>query len=196
MIRETLNEKLVELRSIRQRIKAERRFVIEEEDNLSDAERAQILLQSVAQEIQQEVHSRIAGVVSRSLEAIFDDRAYEFQIIFDKKRGRTEARLAFVRDGLVLDNPAEEVGGGVIDVAAFALRLACLSLIRPPVRKVLILDEPFAKIRGIAYRRRVRDLLTQLSEEMGIQIILNVDIESYPEFELGKVVEVRPSDSA
>lgn len=150
---------------------------------------AQAAFQYVAQSIQKEVHKRIAGVVTRCLALVFDD-PYEFNIQFDRKRGRTEAVFQFIRGGVTLENPLREVGGGVIDVAAFALRLSALLLSRPPLTRVLVLDEPFSKIRGIENRERVRSMVMQLSEELGVQFIINIDIDAYPEFELGKVVKL------
>lgn len=77
-----------------------------------------------------------------------------------------------------------------MEVTAFALRLSALIMARPPLRKVLILDEPFKCVRGRKYRSRVRDLIVELSRELGVQFIINIDVESYPEFKLGKVIEL------
>lgn len=154
-----------------------------------EAGEAQRILQAVAQAVQQEVHTRIACVVSRCLAAVFDD-PYEFRIAFDQKRGRTEARLILERRGVEFDDPVNQVGGGVVDVAALALRLACLMLARPLARRLLVLDEPFKNVRGAAYKARVRDMLTGLAEELGVQFILNIDLDVYPEFALGTVVRL------
>lgn len=131
---------------------------------------AQQIVQQVAQEVQNVVHRRISGIVTRCLAAVFDDQAYEFRIDVDIKRGRTEARMLFVRDGVEVD-PLTASGGGVVDVASFALRLAALCLSRPPRRKLLVLDEPFRFVSA-GYRDKVRDLLLVLSEELEVQIIM------------------------
>lgn len=130
---------------------------------------AQSALQTVAAGVQQQAHDQIARVVSRCLEAIFDD-PYELHIQFERKRGKTEATLSFQRDGQGLD-PTTAAGGGVVDVAAFALRLAALVLERPCRRKLLILDEPFRFISR-DYAGRVRDLLAALSKEMKVQFVI------------------------
>lgn len=173
-----------------------RTSLVEAEDELDEAEdeliatrAAQGVLQSIAETIQQKASSKIAQIVTRCLSAVFDD-PYAFRIVCEQKRGKTEARLVFVRDGHELDNPEFDVGGGCIDVAAFALRLASLLLSRPPTRRLLVLDEPFKCIRGKDNRQRVRSLLVALAEEFDVQFILNVDIDAYPEFCLGKVVEL------
>lgn len=145
---------------------------------------AQDILQHLAQAVQQEAHSRISKVVSNCLEAVFDD-PYQFHIDFDRKRGKTDARLRFTRRGLEVD-PMTASGGGMIDVAAFALRVACLVLHRPKLSPVVILDEPF-KFVSEHYRDNVRSMLEQLSEDMGLQIIMVTHIR---ELETGNVIEL------
>lgn len=160
------------------------------ERSLENHKEAQAITQNIAREMQQQVHMRVSKIVTRCLAAVFRDNPYEFAIDFDCKRGKTEAKLVFLRDGMELDNPIEEVGGGVIDVAALALRLSCILLSRPRRRRLLVLDEPLKNVRGKQNRKNVRSLLEALSEEMGVQIILNVDMDSYPEFVLGDVLEM------
>jgi translation initiation factor RLI1 len=117
---------------------------------------------------------------------VFED-PYEFKIEFEKKRGKTEAVLQFVRNGIVFDEPMSEVGGGVIDVASLALRLACVLIHRPAPRRVFILDEPWSYIRGQENKRRTRTLLKILADEFDVQWIINTDIDVY---RMGSVIEM------
>jgi DNA repair exonuclease SbcCD ATPase subunit len=156
----------------------------EADRSVSDSQEAQGIIQAVAQQVQQAAHDRIASVVSRCLEAVFDE-PYEFRIEFERKRGRTEARLEFVRNGTAMD-PMTASGGGVVDVAAFALRISSLMLARPPLRRLVVLDEPF-KFVSEEYRENVKELLEQLAEEMGIQFLMVTHIR---ELECGKVVRL------
>jgi hypothetical protein len=117
---------------------------------------------------------------------VFDD-PYEFNIRFEKKRGKTEAVLEFTRDGEVYSDPLNEVGGGVVDVATLALRLACVMVSRPAMRRTFVLDEPWSNVRGRDNRKRTRQVLSVLAEEFGVQWILNTDI---PDYCLGKIVEM------
>lgn len=146
---------------------------------------AQRIVQHLASEVQNQVHGRISQIVSRCLTAVFVEDPYEFQIEFEIKRGKTEAKLQFVRDGVVVD-PLTASGGGVVDVASFALRLAALVLTKPPRRKLLVLDEPFRFVSA-DYRDRVRQLLLRLSEELGLQIIM---VTHDPALQVGNVVEI------
>lgn len=167
------------------------RQVQEEKNALDKAERlllatteAQHLIQAVAQSVQRRAHKKIASIVSHCLEAVFQE-PYKFEIVFERKRGRTEARLIFKRGELEVD-PLTASGGGVVDIAAFALRLACLTLSQPRGRRLLVLDEPFRFVSA-EYRPRVVDLLEALSTDLDVQFIL---VTHSPDFQIGKVVKL------
>jgi len=165
-------------------LKAARTAVNTTEEAFQDADEAQQIVQAVAETIQEEAHDRIAGVVTRCLAAVFEE-PYEFKIQFERIRGRTEARLQFVRDGMAI-NPIDSSGGGVVDVAAFALRVSCLMLARPAVRRVIILDEPF---RFVSADRRglVRAMLEGLSADLKIQMII---VTHMPEIQCGTIIDL------
>lgn len=148
--------------------------------------KAQVLVQEVASKVQASAHEQIAGVVSRCLEAVFGEEAYTFKIHFDSKRGKTEARLVFVRDGLEVD-PCDASGGGAVDVAALALRLACMVLARPRRRRLLVVDEPLKHLNGREYQERVGTLIETLARETGVQFIIVSDDDW---LKVGHVVEL------
>lgn len=182
--RKIVSKKKAALDLVRMRYRQEKEALNTVEEQVIATQEAQELTQQVAQQVQEQAHAQIAEVVSRSLEAIFDD-AYEFRILFEKKRGKTEARLVFIRDGKEID-PMTASGGGVVDVAAFALRLSCLMLSRPPLRRLLILDEPF-KFVSEQYRDRIRILLETLAKEMNVQFLMVTHID---QLRAGKIVEL------
>jgi len=161
-----------------------RQAVVDGEEELDATEEAQRVTQAIAETIQEEAHNRIAGVVTRCLATVFDE-PYEFRIRFERARGRTEANLVFVREGLEV-NPLDASGGGVVDVAAFALRLSALMLSRPARRRVVILDEPF-KFVSAGYRDRVRAMLESLAPDLEVQFIFVTHID---ELRCGHIVEV------
>jgi hypothetical protein len=184
--RQQINEKLQQRKLLESSLQREQQALSEADLGVQAVVEAQEIVQRLAQTIQQRIHRQIASIVSRCLTAVFDD-PYTFSIRFDRKRSKTEATMVFSRDGKELESPLEEVGGGVVELAAFGLRLACLLISQPPGRRMLILDEPFKSVRGTEYRSRVRQLLIGLSEELGIQILLNTDLES---FQLGTIIEL------
>lgn len=141
--------------------------------------------QNVASKIQEQAHSRIFAIVSKCLTAVFED-PYEFEMLFESKRGKTEARIVFLRAGQVIEDPINAAGGGVIDVAAFALRLSSILLSNNGIRKVLILDEPFRYLSR-EYRPKVAQMLEEMAKGYGVQIIM---VTHFSEFEIGEVVRL------
>lgn len=181
-----LDDKRIAYHLAKSNFEQEKQTLEQAKGKLRSAETARELVQEVAQKLQQAVHSQIAGIVSLGLKTVFSE-PYNFKINFEKKRGRTEARLIFERDGLELD-PISAAGGGVIDVAAFTLRVACLSLSKPALRPILILDEPFKNVsKTKGYLDQIPLLLEKLAEEMGLQIIMVTHIE---ELKVGKVIDL------
>ena len=142
--------------------------------------------QAVAQTIQQQAHAQIAGVVTKCLHSVFTEDTYDCQIRFDQKRGKTEAHLLLVKNGEVIENPTDEDSGGVINVAAFVLRIACIVATKPRQRRFIVMDEPFHHVSK-KYRPAVRDMLYQLAKDFGVQFLL---VTHEPEFMIGKVIEL------
>lgn len=184
-LRKIVNRKLHTYESARERVGIETAALDAAKAKQVHLRVAISMAQEVAQIVQAEAHRKIADVVSRSLETVFGEDAYVFKINFEQKRGRTEAVLVFERNGMEVD-PMTAAGGGVVDLASFALRLSCLMLARPPLRRLLVLDEPL-KFISKDYRPMVRTLVEQLASELGIQVILITHSE---EFIMGKVIEL------
>lgn len=129
-------------------------------------EEAQALFQQVAKDTQEQIRFHLEDIVNLALETVFPSR-YQFKIIFEIKRNKTEARLALLDDGHEID-PMYSNGGGVTDILSFALRIALLVISKN--RKLLILDEPF-KFISADLKEQAFGILKKLSEELGIQII-------------------------
>lgn len=151
---------------------------------MADALADQKAMQEIAAALQETAHRQVAAVVTRCLQAVFGP-SLEFRIVFEQKRGKTEARLFVVRDGMLLD-PLEEEGGGVVDVAAMALRLVAVVLSRPRRRRLLLLDEPMKHLSR-DHRPAIIELLQALAEELDFQIVMTTHA---PELAFGKVVRI------
>jgi len=151
---------------------------------LKRAEEALGIVQVVSQAIQEMAHKKISDVVSTCLSSVFDD-PYQFKIVFERKRGRTEALLRFSRRDVDAD-PLHSCGGGAVDVAAFGLRASCLMLRRPRLSRVLVIDEGF-KFVSAQYREPVREMLEEISKDLGVQII---QVTHSPEYETGHIFEL------
>jgi DNA repair exonuclease SbcCD ATPase subunit len=172
------------LAALKAAIKREKEEIKKAAKASQDAIHAQTTLQRIAQGVQRQAHKRICDVVSSCLSIVFD-KPYAFHIEFERKRGKTEAKLLFLRDGLEVD-PISSSGGGMIDVAAFALRVACLVLHRPRLSKLLVLDEPFRFVSS-QFQDNVRQMLEELSKDMKIQIVM---VTHNPNLATGKIVNI------
>lgn len=132
-------------------------------------EQAQVIIQTVAKRTQDEIRFHISDLVSLALGAIFDD-PYTLDLEFVIKRGKTEAEINFQRDGQRVP-PLYGSGGGPVDVAAFALRVALWSLGNPKTRNIILLDEPF-RFLSRDLQPKASLLLKQLSERLDLQFTM------------------------
>ena len=132
-------------------------------------EQAHVLVLSVAKDTQEQLVYHISDLCSLANSAVFDN-PYRVRLSFESKRGRTEARVVFCRDGNEMD-PEDSSGGGTVDVAAFALRVALWSLQRERTRPVFILDEPF-RFLSARFQSRACAMLREISRQLKVQIIM------------------------
>ncbi|MDD4429193.1 MAG: hypothetical protein PHG64_12510 [Paludibacter sp.] len=133
-------------------------------------EQAKTILRDVGLKTQQQLQYHISGIVSLALDAVLQDDPYEFKVEFIQRRNKTECDLYFERDGNRVD-PLMAAGGGAVDVASFALRIASWSMQRPRTRAVIVMDEPFRFLSN-NYQEKASAMLKDLSEKLGIQFII------------------------
>jgi len=131
-------------------------------------EQAREILRTVGLKTQQQLQFHISEITSLALEAVFDD-PYELVAEFVERRNKTECDLYFVRDSRV--DPLTASGGGAVDVASFALRVASWSMQSPRSRAVLILDEPFRYLSA-GLLPKAGEMIKQISKQLGLQIIM------------------------
>ena len=160
-----------------------------EEKNISlhRHEQAREIIREVGQKTQQQLQFHISDVVSLAMESVFAD-PYSLKVDFVQRRNKTECDLLFERDG-ELSDPISASGGGAVDVAAFALRIASWSMARPRTRNVIILDEPLRFLSG-DNQERASSMIKEVSQRLGIQFIIithNQVLASYAD----KVFETR-----
>ena len=120
-----------------------------------------------------QISYHISDITSLALEAVFDD-PYKLEVEFVQRRNKTECDLYFVRGDERID-PISASGGGAVDVASFALRIASWSMMRPRTRNTIILDEPFKHLKGHNANLRVLEMLNEVSRKLKTQIIMISD---------------------
>ena len=102
------------------------------------------------------------------------------------KRGKTEAEISFIKNGNKI-NPMYASGGGVVDVASFALRIAIWSISNSD--NVMILDEP-GKWISKDLIPKFASIIKELSEKLKLQFIIVTHIQELTE-QADKVFNVK-----
>lgn len=160
-------------------------------NRLHNLEKAQVFLQNIAQETQNQLKFRIEDIVNMALETCFPDE-YSFELNFNVSRGKTDCELVFLskRTGREVD-PMNASGGGVVDVACFALRTACYVL-EQGIDNVIVLDEPM-KFVSEDLRERVCEVIKNLSLKLGVQFIIVTHIPEFVNI-ADRVFQVKKND--
>lgn len=137
--------------------------------NALQNEKALEVVKAVGLKTQQQLQFHISDITSLALEAVFPD-PYKLTVEFIERRNKTECDLYFERDGEKID-PISASGGGAVDIAAFALRIASWSMEYPRSNNVIILDEPM-RFLSIDMQEKASLMLKELSDKLNIQFII------------------------
>lgn len=132
-------------------------------------EEAREIIRSVGMKTQQQLSFHISDITSLAMDAVFK-KPYQLQVDFIQRRNKTECDLSFERDGVKID-PLSASGGGAVDVASFALRIASWSMMSPRSRNTIILDEPLRFLSG-DNQERASAMIKEISQKLGIQFII------------------------
>lgn len=136
-------------------------------------EQAREVIREVGLATQKQLQVQISELTSLAMESVFDN-PYKLIVEFIERRNKTECDLYFEREGNRID-PLGAAGGGTVDVAAFALRVASWAMKRPRPRNVLLLDEPFSRLKGRRANLRALQMVHQISKDLRLQIIMVSD---------------------
>lgn len=136
---------------------------------LALTEKARELLIAATAATQDQVRDFIEELVSLALQSVFGEE-YSFTLEFHERRGQSEMEPVIMWQDERL-SPRDEVGGGVVDVASFALRLVLWALSAKRSAPVFLLDEPF-KFLSKDRTEAAADMLKGVAELLGIQIIM------------------------
>jgi len=158
--RDCLRKQLSSLQSVK---------TLQEAKNIN-LKKAVEIVQVVAKLTQSELEIHISELVSLALEAVFP-KPYKLVLSFELRRNRSEADLLLEDEDGNRVSPIDSVGGGVVDVAALALRIALWSLKRPHSRNVIVLDEPL-RFLSVDLQTRASNMLQEISKKLKIQFII------------------------
>jgi DNA repair exonuclease SbcCD ATPase subunit len=147
--------------------------------------KAREIVQIVASETQKKLEYQISNLVSSALASVFPE-PYEFQLRFIQRRNKTEADLIFLKGGNETDDLINTAGGGAVDIASFALRIALWSIKR--TRPVMIIDEAF-RFLSLDLQEKASNMIKEISTKLGLQIIMVSHLPGMIK-EADKVIEI------
>lgn len=156
---------------IRQNIKEKTDENAELTKSLHDHEQALEIIKEVGKKTQEKLQYHISEITSLALEAVFDDSAYKLEVRFVERRDKMECDLVFVNNKGQEMDPLESTGGGAVDVASFALRIASWSLTNPKTRNVIILDEPL-RFLDKQKQEKASLMIKEISKKLNLQFII------------------------
>lgn len=166
--RELLREQVIDLTVTVEEIKA----------NVENLVKARWVLAEVSKITQQKFKEYIESLVTMAIRSVFD-RPFKFLVDFELKRNKSECNFR-VQEG---ENPPyipkDEMGGGMVDIIAIALRVVMWSLQRPKSRNVFILDEPMKFVGKGELLQRAGQMLREISDRLSFQLII---VTHEPEF--------------
>lgn len=162
-----LDQRIGKCKAIEQSLRAKQKAFNEADSELEYTEEAMVYAQEVAKQTQEQLKVHIEDIITMALESILDE-PYSFELDFVTRRNKTECDVYFVRDGKRV-NPIDASGGGAVDIASFAARIALWSL--SGADNVLVFDEPFRYVSA-NYQARVGELLTKISKQLNLQVIM------------------------
>jgi ABC-type iron transport system FetAB ATPase subunit len=134
-----------------------------------------ITLASIGETRQADAQHTIEELVTRGLQAIFQDKNLVFNVV-QTQRGKTP-EIKFLVNSRGLNGASVETdimdarGGGLAAVVGFLLRLVVMLLDSKVAEPILILDESFSHVSA-EYEQPLVDFIVQLVEKTNCQIIL------------------------
>lgn len=144
--------------------------------------------QEVAQQTQKELEMQISNIVTSAIQAIFN-KPYEFRVDFQVRRNKTEADIYLTDEEGNRFNPLHDNGGGIADIIAFSLRLACWRLNNPRTCGVIVIDEPL-KFVSKNYIPAVASFVKEICEKLDLQIIMVTHVKQFIE-NADNIIEIK-----
>lgn len=132
-------------------------------------EQSKIVLQSIEQVQHLQLKDKIEGLVTFALKTIFE-RDIKFEVEFDSRGHQTEVKFRVRDEQDNLASIRNAHGGGLLVVASFVLRVIVLLSIRPALRSLIVMDEPFGHVSD-RYRDKLIEFVRNLAESADLQFI-------------------------
>lgn len=119
---------------------------------------------------QEQFKGVVEGIVTDALKFVYGEM-YSFEMDSEIKRNQPEILFYVVIDGHRYSIKNDDIGGGVIDVVAFALRVTLWALQDQQTDNVMIMDEPLKNLDSDRLVL-VGSMIKKISMDLGLQFII------------------------
>ncbi len=130
---------------------------------------ARLIISEISKQTQILLKNRIEELVTNCLQAVFHNRDFQFKLNFQIKRNKMECVPTIIENDREL-SPANEMGGGVLDIIAFAMRIVLWSMQYNKTRAFFMLDEPLRFCGNLI--SNACEMIKQISDGLGMQILI------------------------
>lgn len=164
-----LYERRAAIKALEASITNNRMAIADNEKLLANTTTARDIVSAVGVAAQEKLTAVIEELTTKALQTVFDD-TYSFKIESKISRNKVEAFIYVVVDGKQL-TLRDDLGGGVVDVVSFALRIIMWALDCKKRSNTIILDEP---ARCVSHDKisLFGEMLKQMSSMLGLQFII------------------------
>ena len=146
--------------------------IMTEKDRVGEMVKARWVLTEVATLTQKRFKEKVETLVTMAIRSVFD-RPFQFLLEFERKRNKMECRpeIKELVDGKSRTfDPSEDMGGGIVDIISFALRVVLWSLENPRSRSVIVLDEPMKNLGKLV--SLAGQVLKEISHRLNFQLLI------------------------
>lgn len=130
---------------------------------------AREIVNAVTITTQEKAKSIIEELVTSVLKTVYGDD-YSAELKYEIKRNKSEITPVLVKSGNER-NLKREVGGGIVDMYSFGMRIILWAMMKDRTDNLFFLDEPFKNLGGKVIE--AVEIIRRLSDEFNIQFIIS-----------------------
>jgi DNA repair exonuclease SbcCD ATPase subunit len=167
---DALKVKLGAQRQIRTQAEEAEETAVRQKEQAARLDQVVALLAALQETWRNSFQEAVGRLVSQGLAGVFGEEL-DLVVEMGMSGDLPTARFA-VRDGRGLETDVMDArGGGLVNVASFLLRVLLLLSARPPLARLLVLDESFSNVSA-EYLPTLTALLRRICEEGNFEILL------------------------
>ncbi len=153
----------------------------EAEERHTAYEEARVALEEMEKSWRRQFEEKLSALVSHGLTAVFGEET-RVTIETETKRSATHMTLKLTQNGVELGNIMDGTGGSIVSILSVLLRVMLTVSVRPPLRRLIVLDEPLHGAVDPSHIPTFGTLLRELAERLSLQFIVVAHEEDLVEY--------------